>query len=612
MKFFRFLPLLLLPLLLTTSAARVSGAIIPRAKGRIFILMVWDGLRPDLVTERDTPNLFALEHAGTSFAHHHAVFPSVTMVNAAALATGYPPGGTGIFGDEFYLPPALAALSVGPPRVGIAKPVDIESTIKLVALNQPGLLHGSVLDAVSIGQRVRRAHGYLAVAGKSGPTFLFDSPQFTDFTDLGDEQCALMADDVLCSPTLVRLIGPLPTKFVGGVPFAARDAWYTDAVIAESLPAAIAASNRGRAALIVLWQRNPDFVQHRAGLGTEVALEALTRDDQNLGRLRASIAAQRVADRTDLMVVSDHGFVTLGSAIHVSELLVGAGLKNSKNSDDVIAIDEQGSEQIYLSRSAFPSAAERKARLQKIVDFAATQDWCGPIFSRAPASWPRRNSVPDAGGWIAGTFDERALGLYDPRRSPDLIISMRENAEQSNRALTGPDNPAFFIGPNGRQPVRNRSQTLVRPEMGTLGGAASEALTTGMGGHGAVGRRELHNFCAVVGPDFHRRWVDRYPTGNTDVAPTIAYVLGLPREQAGVVRVAKGRIMAEALSHGRHRYAISVAVTMTARLDLPRSEIDTELRFTQIGDHRYLDDARVDHRRLRARRSVRASFVPSR
>src|SRR5216683_8408752 len=29
----------------------------PRA-GRIFVLMVWDGLRPDLVTHRDTPNAF--------------------------------------------------------------------------------------------------------------------------------------------------------------------------------------------------------------------------------------------------------------------------------------------------------------------------------------------------------------------------------------------------------------------------------------------------------------------------------------------------------------------------------------------------------------------------
>jgi predicted AlkP superfamily pyrophosphatase or phosphodiesterase len=159
MKFFRLLHLLLLPLLLMAPAARVSSAVIARPPGHIFILMVWDGLRPDFVTERDTPNLFALEHEGVNFAYHHAVFPSVTMVNAAALATGYPPGGSGIFGDALYMPPALTELGDDPAVSWITKPVNLESTPRLVALNQPGLFNGSLLDAVTIGQRVRQAHG---------------------------------------------------------------------------------------------------------------------------------------------------------------------------------------------------------------------------------------------------------------------------------------------------------------------------------------------------------------------------------------------------------------------------------------------------------------------
>ena len=57
-------------------------------EGRIFILMVWDGLRPDLVNPRDTPNLFALGREGVRFARHHSVFPTVTMVNAASIASG--------------------------------------------------------------------------------------------------------------------------------------------------------------------------------------------------------------------------------------------------------------------------------------------------------------------------------------------------------------------------------------------------------------------------------------------------------------------------------------------------------------------------------------------
>jgi hypothetical protein len=189
---------------------------------------------------------------------------------------------------------------------------------------------------------------------------------------------------------------------------------------------------------------------------------------------------------------------------------------------------------------------------------------------------------------------------------------MRENADQSNRTLTGPDNPAFFIGSNGRQPVKNRSQALVRSVMGTLDGDASEKFTTGMGGHGAAGRRELHNFCAVAGPDFRRRFVDPCPTGNTDVAPTIAAVLSLRPERATNLAVASGRVMTEVLARGSHRHATPVAATMTARLTLPQSEIETELRFTEVGSHRYLDDAIVERKPLRASKLVTESFSPSR
>ena len=63
-----------------------------RVRGRIVILMVWDGLRPDFVTQRDTPNLFRLAREGVRFDKHHSIFPTLTMVNATALATGAPPG----------------------------------------------------------------------------------------------------------------------------------------------------------------------------------------------------------------------------------------------------------------------------------------------------------------------------------------------------------------------------------------------------------------------------------------------------------------------------------------------------------------------------------------
>src|ERR1700685_1764270 len=77
-----------------------------RGRGRIVVLMVWDGLRPDFVTERDTPNLFRLAREGVRFDKHHSIFPTLTMVNATALATGAPPGVNGLEGNNFYLAPS--------------------------------------------------------------------------------------------------------------------------------------------------------------------------------------------------------------------------------------------------------------------------------------------------------------------------------------------------------------------------------------------------------------------------------------------------------------------------------------------------------------------------
>src|SRR5271169_1044233 len=93
---------------LLTIAAPISAqdATPHRARGRIVVLMVWDGLRPDFVTERDTPNLFKLAREGVRFDKHHSIFPTLTMVNATALATGAPPGVNGLEGNLFYLGPS--------------------------------------------------------------------------------------------------------------------------------------------------------------------------------------------------------------------------------------------------------------------------------------------------------------------------------------------------------------------------------------------------------------------------------------------------------------------------------------------------------------------------
>src|SRR6185437_4376276 len=132
--------------------AHPASAQAPLRPARIFVLMVWDGLRPDFVTAERTPNLFAMENEGVRFARHHAVYPTITMVNAATLATGASPGGTTILGDEVYLPPRLSAhkITLAPNDAWAGRPVNLENSTVLATLNGPKFFNGELLGSESL------------------------------------------------------------------------------------------------------------------------------------------------------------------------------------------------------------------------------------------------------------------------------------------------------------------------------------------------------------------------------------------------------------------------------------------------------------------------------
>src|SRR5260370_10687876 len=198
-------------------------------RGRIMILMIWDGLRPDLVTQRDTPNLFRMAREGVRFDRHHSIFPTLTMVNATALATGAPPGINGLEGNVFYLAgesvPAPSVVADGPQAAstepGTSQPVSASATSTiskmtkgqmvsaegpraLVDLNGPTGFKGRLIGLDTIAQEVARGGGYIAVIGKQGPTAVFDNrvESVVDGKDsLGQpHQAYLFASDDLAEP----------------------------------------------------------------------------------------------------------------------------------------------------------------------------------------------------------------------------------------------------------------------------------------------------------------------------------------------------------------------------------------------------------------------------
>ncbi len=358
------------------------------------------------------------------------------------------------------------------------QPVNLENSATLAKLNGPKFFNGALLGSESLGQQVRRAGGYLAIIGKKGPTFTFDDSVTGDpamGAPIATSNFIFVSDDLVAPPTLKSQLAPAPPRPASeSVVYGTSDTYFAQIVTERALPQAKAAALGGHPALVVFWQHNPDVTQHHRGLGTQANLDALKVCDANLASIRHAIAKLGIADRTDLMVVSDHGFATIRALVPLAQLLVANGIKKSATSDDVLVVANGGTDLIHLSRAAFPTMEARRAILQKITDFAESQPWSGPIFARSigeeraldssPAdSGAKIESPSDQGpgwalGWIEGTFSLDTVGMIGRNNyfdAPDLVVSFRELPDADNRGLTGPTEPAYVFGEQW-QPERQR------------------------------------------------------------------------------------------------------------------------------------------------------------
>jgi len=621
-----------LSLALVILPAHLASADSPRRPARIFVLMIWDGLRPDFVTAERTPNLFAMENEGVRFARHHSVFPTITMVNAATIATGAPPGGTTFLGDEVSLVSRLRVhkITVAPNDSWANEPVNLENSNTLAALNGPKFFNGALVGSESIGQRLRRTGGYQAIIGKKGPTFTFDDSVTGDpamGAPIAGSNFIFVSDDLVAPPSLRSQLAQAPPKSASeSVSYGMSDTYFAQIVTGRALPEAKAAALEGHPALVVFWQHNPDVTQHHRGLGTQANLDALKVCDANLASIRDAITKLEIADRTDLMVVSDHGFATIRALVPLAHLLVAKGIKKSATSDDVTVVVNGGNDLVHLSRAAFPTMEARRATLQKITDFIESQPWSGPLFTRSADEERAIDSsgatvekvTDDTSGWIEGTFSLDTVGMIGPNNyfdAPDLVVSFRELPDADNRGLTGPGGPAYVFDEQGERNIGagSHSKALANAPAEPLAKASAAPLVvpvkgvmyadtggwggfaTGLGMHAAAGARELHNFCAAAGPDFRRHFVDQYPSGDLDLRATIARVMDLA---SGDEANSAGRPLDEALAG--HKFKVTTKVKPTtneSRLTISRTlstaEATTTLDFSvlSVGPHRwsYLD-----------------------
>ena len=82
--------------------AGLNSAAYAADKPHNIILFVPDGLRALMVRADTAPTMSSLRDAGVTFINSHSLFPTFTMPNASAMATGHYLGDTGVFSNNIY------------------------------------------------------------------------------------------------------------------------------------------------------------------------------------------------------------------------------------------------------------------------------------------------------------------------------------------------------------------------------------------------------------------------------------------------------------------------------------------------------------------------------
>ncbi len=127
------------------------------------LIFVADGLRYVSVTPKSAPTLWRIKSQGVDFTNSHALYPTITTVNASAIATGHYIGDTGNFGNVLY------SGFGSPPITGM------EDDANLGAMNDH--FGGNYLNETSLIAAAREAGFATAVMGKVGPTAIQDVTQ---------------------------------------------------------------------------------------------------------------------------------------------------------------------------------------------------------------------------------------------------------------------------------------------------------------------------------------------------------------------------------------------------------------------------------------------------
>ncbi|PWT79908.1 MAG: hypothetical protein C5B58_12645 [Acidobacteria bacterium] len=430
---------------------------------RHVVIVVWDGMRPDFISDKNTPTLWKLARDGVTFRNHHAVYPSATNVNGAALVTGIYPGKNGIVANYVYRP-----------EIDYRRAVSVESPA--VVRRGDELSRGKYISVPTIAELVQRAGGRTAIASAKTVGLLLDRQVGGRSSEANDMSLTrlpsgvtLFAGSALPREVLAPIsnaLGPFPSAH------SEKDAWTTKALTdffwKDGVPG-----------FSILWLGQPDLTQHETAPGAPRAVAAIKSSDENLGAVLSALNRNGARETTDVFVVSDHGFSTIRRLIDLRKILKDAGFAAKTEFEDepkpgeIMFVGNGGSVLFYV-------AGHDGTLTRRLVEFLQQSDFAGVIFTKEATE---------------GTFRLDQAGI-ETDHAPDVVMAFRWNDAKNQFGVPG------VIDADWQRPA-------------------------GEGTHATLSRFDMHNMLIAAGPDFHRGVVDDVPTGNVDLAPTISEILGI-------------------------------------------------------------------------------------
>lgn len=366
-----------------------------------FLIVAFDGLRPDMVTPEQMPNLTRFKTEGFEFSAGRAVYPTQTRVNAAALATGAPPATHGIVANRYYDPHVF--------------PNQLVNTGKYAHIDAAqSAYQGQLVTAQSFGEAAARRGLKVAVVstGSPGSTRMINPRA----QKLGHVSLCLKAWEsatpIDFADEVIKSFGPIPPATR---PNSARTEMQTDMFLNHVFPMI-------EPDISVIWYTDPDSTFHYYGLGSPQSLEAIRTVDIQFGRILEWWRRSELHEQLQLIVISDHGHITARQTVAVKDALAEADLRFDSH---------LGGEADFAGHAGYTGAIwvrdDDQRRKAALVEWLLEQPWCGVILTSGG------NGIE---GGIPGTFD-RSLLMTDHARAPQISYTMRSDDRENAYGMTG-------------------------------------------------------------------------------------------------------------------------------------------------------------------------------